>query len=225
MNHHTNTEQHEFGARRQESGRGRPRRGGPHRGGGHRRRGEGRLENWGEMRLDVRGQGRDGGRGRGPGRGRRGDVRNAILALIAEEPMNGYQIIKAVSERSDGLWRPGPGSVYPALGLLEDEGLIQPAETGQTSKKVYELTEAGTAYVKEHSEELSNPWEQITGPQEGFLDLRRELSQLGMAMQQVAVAGDEKQIAAAKALLSETRRSAYRILAGDEDGSTQTDSE
>ena len=54
---------------------------------------------------------------RGP-RAKRGDVRAAALALLAEEPMNGYQIIGEISERSDGVWRPSPGSVYPALQQL-----------------------------------------------------------------------------------------------------------
>ena len=89
--------------------------------------------------------------GRGPGRGRRGDVRNAILALLAEQPMNGYQLINEISERTNGLWSPSAGSVYPALGLLLDEGLIVDREID--GKRVHELTEAGRAYVAEHADE------------------------------------------------------------------------
>ncbi len=77
--------------------------------------------------------GRGPGRGRGPfgpggprrgGRARRGDVRAAILALLGETPMHGYQIIQELETRSNGLWRPSPGSVYPTLQLFVDEGLV-----------------------------------------------------------------------------------------------------
>src|SRR5262249_49122735 len=81
----------------------------------------------------------------GSGRGarvRRGDVRAAALALLAEEPRNGYQLIQEIAERSDGVWQPSPGSVYPALQQLEDEGLIQ-AETPEGGRKRYALTGEG----------------------------------------------------------------------------------
>src|SRR5918993_3205588 len=67
----------------------------------------------------------------GRGRGRRGDVRAALLLLLAEEPRNGYQLIQEIERRSDGVWRPSPGSVYPALQQLEDEGLVAPTEEGR----------------------------------------------------------------------------------------------
>ncbi|WP_048553414.1 PadR family transcriptional regulator, partial [Nostocoides japonicum] len=159
---------------------------------------------------------------RGPGRGRRGDVRNAILALLAEEPMNGYQVIAAIAERTEGLWRPSAGSVYPALGLLEDEGLIVQVE--QDGKKVYRLTEEGTAYVTAHAEELTDPWARVASPHEAFLDVRQEMHALMVAVGQVAQAGDPAQVTAAKAVLADAKRSLYRILAGD-DPSGHTGSE
>src|SRR6266576_1975130 len=96
-----------------------------------------------------------GGWGRGPrGRGRkarRADIRTAALLLLAEEPRNGYQIMQEVEERSNGLWRPSPGSVYPALQQLEDEGLIRSEEID--GRKLFELTDEGRAYVQERGED------------------------------------------------------------------------
>ena len=98
---------------------------------------------------------------RGP-RATRGDVRAAALALLAEEPMNGYQIIQAIGERSDGVWRPSPGSVYPALQQLEDEGLIR-AEAGEGGRRAYQLTDEGRAYAEAHPDELRAPWDAVAG--------------------------------------------------------------
>lgn len=156
---------------------------------------------------------RRGPRGGGPGRGRRGDVRNAILALLTESTLNGYQVIQAVSEKTDGLWRPGAGSVYPALALLTEEGLIEPMDAD--GKKVFRLTEAGEAYVAEHAEELKDPWKQVAAPHEGLLDVRQEAMQLTMALKQVAMTGDPAQITAAREVLDGARKALYRILAGD----------
>ena len=79
--------------------------------------------------------------GGGRGRRRRGDVRAALLLLLAEEPRNGYQLMQAIEERSGGRWRPSPGSVYPTLAQLEDEGLIRATERDGT--KLFEITDAG----------------------------------------------------------------------------------
>ncbi len=151
-----------------------------------------------------------GGRGR-RGPGRRGDVRNAILALLEEGPRNGYQAIADIADRTDGLWRPSAGSVYPALGLLEDEGLIDVTEVD--GKKAYVLTEAGRAYVADHKDELTEPWKDVAKPREGFLDIRQELGQLSLALAQVVRAGDADQVAKARGVLDEARKSLYRILA------------
>src|ERR1700753_3921652 len=100
-----------------------------------------------------------GGRGRGP-RVRRGGVRAAALSLLAEGPRNGYQIIQEISERTDGVWRPSPGSVYPALQQLEDEGLIQP-ETGESGRKAVALTPDGRACSEAHADELSASYDVV----------------------------------------------------------------
>src|SRR3954464_14106765 len=88
---------------------------------------------------------------------RRGDVRAALLVLLAEEPRNGYGLMQEIEERSDGEWRPSPGSVYPALSQLEDEGLIRSLE--EAGRKAFERTDAGRAYVEENREALGTPWE------------------------------------------------------------------
>ena len=87
---------------------------------------------------------------RGPGV-KRGDVRDALLLLLAEEPRNGYQLMQEIESRSDGVWRPSPGSVYPALSQLEDEGLVR-AEEGSPGK-VFALTDAGRKHVDERDED------------------------------------------------------------------------
>ena len=105
------------------------------------------------------GRGGWGGRGRG-GRARRGDVRAAMLLLLEEQPQNGYQLIQEIERRTEGVWKPSPGSVYPALQQLEDEGLVQAAES--EGKRAYDLTAEGRDYVANSREELGNPFEAAT---------------------------------------------------------------
>lgn len=143
----------------------------------------------------------------------RGDVRAAVLALLAEAPLHGYQIIQQIAERSGGDWRPSPGSVYPALQLLEDEGLIQ-AEQVDT-RRVFHLTESGRAYVQGRQTELAGIWKTVSGGgDEGRRDLRDLFQQVGAALMQVARAGSKEEIAQARDLLTNTRRQLYQILAG-----------
>jgi len=158
--------------------------------------------------------------GRGPRRGRasRGDVRSAILILLDEEARNGYQIIQDIAERSHGMWRPSPGSVYPALSQLEDEGLITAEAEG--SGRRYQLTEAGRAYVAEHRAELNAPWDAMAGERErqaerepGVAQFAELMGQTGFAAVQVLRAGSSQQVEEARRLLEETRRGLYRILA------------
>jgi DNA-binding PadR family transcriptional regulator len=153
---------------------------------------------------------------RGP-RARRGDVRAAALALLAEQPMNGYQIIQEIGERSGGVWRPSPGSVYPALQQLEDEGLIA-AESGESGRRGYVLTEAGQQYAQAHPEELRAPWDIVAGGAGGAaIEMRSLIGQLGMAAFQVISAGTDAQQAQARKVLADARKSLYRILAADDD--------
>jgi DNA-binding PadR family transcriptional regulator len=156
-------------------------------------------------------------------RARRGDVRAAALALLAEQPMNGYQIIQEIGERSGGVWRPSPGSVYPALQQLEDEGLIRP-EAGESGRRGYVLTDEGRQYADAHPDELRAPWDMVAGGAGGAAaEMRTLMGQLAMAAFQVVSAGTEPQQAEARKILADTRRALYRILAADEAGAAGDD--
>ena len=143
----------------------------------------------------------------------RGDVRSAVLALLAEQPMHGYQIIHEIEERSHGMWKPSPGSVYPTLQMLADEGLITADESG--GRKTYSLTDAGRAEAAE-SADRSAPWEMP-----GMKDAARATAipkagaQLAQAAAQVARSGSPEQVTEAVAVLDEARRRLYSILAQD----------
>ena len=150
---------------------------------------------------------------RGRGRRRRGDGRLALLMLLAEEPRNGYQLMQAIEERSDGRWRPSPGSVYPTLAQLEDEGLVQATE--RDGAKLFELTDAGREQLAESSD-AAPPW--ADDDQEvGFYDLRQLIGDVARAAAQVSHAGTESQIERAREVMKNARRTLYRILADDED--------
>ncbi|HZB32399.1 MAG TPA: PadR family transcriptional regulator [Streptosporangiaceae bacterium] len=158
--------------------------------------------------------GRQGPWGRGP-KAKRGDVRAAILALLAEEPRNGYQIIQEIDERSGGSWRPSPGAVYPALQQLADEGMIR-GEEGD-GKKTFRLTPEGEAYVAEHADELRAPWEAMRADFPGNVgELLRQAAQTGAAVMQVVHTGSDAQVAAAQQALADTRRRLYTILSDDD---------
>jgi DNA-binding PadR family transcriptional regulator len=151
--------------------------------------------------------------GHGP-RASRGDIRAAILALLAEQPMYGYQIIQEVTDRSGGVWTPSPGSVYPTLQALEDEGLVT-VDTSE-GKKVFSLTDAGRA-ANESREATTAPWDEVgRDVGEGLIDLRDATVQVFGAVRQIARGGTPAQVAEAKRVLGETRRSLYRILAEDD---------
>ena len=159
--------------------------------------------------------------GHGPHVGR-GDVRSAALALLADGPRHGYQIIQEIGERSSGVWRPSPGSVYPALQLLEDEGLIQ-AEQVET-RRVFHLTDAGKAYVADRRAELIAVWNSVSETvDDSMVELRDLYEQVGAALRQVVRAGSKQEIAAARQLLITTRRQLYRILADAEPAGERVD--
>jgi DNA-binding PadR family transcriptional regulator len=159
--------------------------------------------------------------GRGP-RARRGDVRAALLVLLAEEPRNGYGLMQEIESRSGGVWRPSPGSVYPALQQLEDEGLVRSVESG--GRRQYELTDEGRSYVEEHRDTLAEPWAEVAGEMgSGVFELRSLASQVTAALMQVAFAGSEAQVEEAKKVLADTRRALYRILAEDDPGDAPDD--
>jgi DNA-binding PadR family transcriptional regulator len=152
----------------------------------------------------------------GPGgprrRMRRGDTRAAALILLDEQPNNGYGLIQEIENRSEGVWRPSPGSMYPALAQLEDEGLITSED--QDGAKVFTLTDAGKAYVEANREKLGEPWAGLGDEVgEGRLELRSLIGQLATAAMQVAQAGTDEQIAQAHQVLVDARKALYRLLA------------
>jgi DNA-binding PadR family transcriptional regulator len=150
---------------------------------------------------------------RGP-RARRGDIRAGILALLAEQPRNGYQIMQELEQRSRGMWRPSPGSVYPALQQLEDEGLVQAKEEG--TGRVFQLTEQGRQYVADHPAETQRPWDWATSEaDEDLFELFGQIRHIGAALWQIANSGQPAQLAQARKILSDARRSLYAILAED----------
>jgi DNA-binding PadR family transcriptional regulator len=152
------------------------------------------------------------GRGRGGRRMKRGNVRAAILALLAERPMHGYEMIQELESRTGGLWRPSPGSVYPTLQLLEDEGLISGEQS--SGKRLFSLAEAGRA---EAEAQESPPWAEITEDAgEAATHFHTAMGQLMMALRQVMHAGNEEQRERALDVINDARRRLYGILADDE---------
>ncbi|WP_426185979.1 PadR family transcriptional regulator [Microbacterium sp. TWP3-1-2b2] len=149
----------------------------------------------------------------GPSRMARGDVRAAVIALLAEEPMHGYQIINEIAERSGGSWKPSAGSVYPTLQLLADEGLITAEE--QNGRKTYSLTGAGREEA-EIAADKPAPWEAFSSRESGHLTaLPKAGMDLAGAAAQVARTGTPEQVKEAVTVLDEARRRLYAILAQD----------
>lgn len=149
----------------------------------------------------------------GPSRMARGDVRAAVIALLAEEPMHGYQIINEIAERSGGSWKPSAGSVYPTLQLLADEGLITAEE--QNGRKTYSLTGSGREEA-EIAAEKPAPWEAFSSHESSHLTaLPKAGMDLAAAAAQVARTGAPEQVQEAVTVLDEARRRLYAILAQD----------
>ncbi len=136
----------------------------------------------------------------------------AVLALVAEQPRHGYEIIQAIEERSGGNWKPSPGSIYPTVAQLEDEGLIDTEKID--GRRMATLTPAGTAYADEHRTEIDGVWDKAgESVDEPTQQLRAEVHQLVAAVRQVAGIGGQEQVQAAVTALAEARKTIYRLLA------------
>lgn len=149
---------------------------------------------------------RHGGRGRAP----RGDVRAAVLQLLAEEPMHGYQLMQAIAERSGGRWTPSPGAIYPTINQLEDEGLV--TVTADSGRKLVTLTDAGREHIAARRETASDPFAGFDAAAPGS-DLRALLEQVHGAVRTVGRSGTDAQRAAAATILGDARRALYLLLA------------
>lgn len=156
-------------------------------------------------------------RPRGRRRGRKGgDVRAATLLLLAEAPAHGYHLIHQISERSEGAWKPSPGSIYPVLQQLEDEGFIEFERV--EGRKTARLTGTGENYVNEHREALGTPWnvsEFQRGRHAEQVALHKSMRTLAVAARQVADTGTPEQNAEAAAVIAKARQQVYGILAAD----------
>jgi DNA-binding PadR family transcriptional regulator len=135
-------------------------------------------------------------------------VRAALLALLAEQPRHGYELIQELSARTNGLWQPSPGSVYPTLQQLEDEGLVRVEEAD--GRRVFHLTDAGRAEAEARTG--PTPWDTVVND-DNAVDLRALIAQVAAAAVQVGHVGNETQVAQAEKVLTDARRSLYRLLA------------
>jgi DNA-binding PadR family transcriptional regulator len=157
---------------------------------------------------------------RGP-RARRGDVRVGILAVLADGPLNGYQVIQEIAERTGGAWRPSPGSVYPTISQLEDEGLVEGDD--DRGRRTLRLSDSGREYLDQHADEVAGVWAPFT---EGssreqdemdvdldFASLKPELGRVMNAVWQIITTGTDEQRRAGVGVLVEARRALYQILA------------
>ncbi len=159
--------------------------------------------------------------GRGRGRARRGQIRAAVLALLAEEPMHGYQLMRAIGERTDGAWEPSPGAIYPTIAQLEDEGLVTVEVEG--GRKLATLTDEGRVAAKAAADH--DPFAAM-GPRGAHRGLRAAAVEAGEAARTVARSGSDAQIQAATEILTEARRRLYLLLAeADAAGAGETPDE
>jgi DNA-binding PadR family transcriptional regulator len=132
--------------------------------------------------------------------------------VLADEPMHGYQIMQRLEERSGGMWRPSPGSVYPTLQLLEDQGFIKGEDV--EGRRVFALTEAGKAEAEASKEAHGAPWESPGQGDEGpRFKLRRGVFQIGAAVKQVGTTGSSEQVEKTLEILADARQRIYQLLA------------
>lgn len=148
---------------------------------------------------------------RGRRRRGRGEIRATLLTLIAEQPRHGYELMQAIADQTNGRWQPSPGSVYPALQALQDEGLIV-VTPDEHNRGVASLTDLGQKYMDDHADELMNASPAVDSS-DGRVDLRRKVHAIGMAVKQVQAFGTTEQAKQAGEIVDEAQRRIYAILA------------
>lgn len=148
---------------------------------------------------------------------RRGDIRRALLSALQDGPAHGYELINRLEDRSGGMWRPSPGSVYPTLQMLEDEGLVRSQE--RDGKRVYELTDEGRTAAAERTDESA---EAAPGHHRGLRSMRMAGEKIGptlaplvMALRQLATSGSEDQMERGQGILRKATKELNQILAED----------
>lgn len=147
-----------------------------------------------------------------PHRMRRGDIRSALLTALADGPAHGYELMRRLEEKSGGVWRPSPGSVYPTLQMLEDEGLITSEE--QEGKRTYRLTDEGTKEAAARADEKEGPFRFLNRGRMGEVaPLRHAFMELGGAVWQIAQSGSPDQVNRATEFVQDARRKIYQMLA------------
>ncbi len=145
---------------------------------------------------------------------RRGDIRTALLAALAEGPGHGYDVMQTLEDKTGGAWRPSPGSVYPTLQLLEDEGLVQSSE--REGKRVFEINDAGRTELARRIEEAGGtPWDLAGKNPERGNELRSAMEQMHLAAKQISIAADPSQVERAVAIVTDARKKLYQLLAED----------
>jgi DNA-binding PadR family transcriptional regulator len=148
------------------------------------------------------------------GRMRRGEIRTAVLAVLTDGPAHGYEIIQTLEERSGGMWRPSPGSVYPTLQMLEDESFVRATE--HDGKKVFELTDTGREEAAERVRRAGGPpWQREGRGGEAQVELRDATAEMQVAARQVAMFGSAEQVSRAHEIVRQARRELYQLLAED----------
>jgi DNA-binding PadR family transcriptional regulator len=176
---------------------------------------------WGSHRSAGRGPRRAAGGGGWGGppwgghrerRTRRGEIRTGLLTILAEGPGHGYELIQRIEEKTGGAWKPSPGSVYPTLQMLEDEGLVTVVE--RDGKRVYELTDEGRAEAERRvAEGGGNPWTREGRGRAQVVAILEAMKQIQLAVRQFIVAGNNAQMEAATEILREARKKLYQLLA------------
>jgi DNA-binding PadR family transcriptional regulator len=161
-------------------------------------------------RAHGHGAGRDAGKARERGRLRHGEVRGALLLALVDGPAHGYELGQRLLRASGGAWQPSPGSIYPTLSVLADDGAVRSEE--RDGKRIFTLTKRGEAEVHERSRRGEPPpWSEAFDRNTGAL--REAVVQLKLAAKQISAVGNAQHREAAIAVVNEARARLYELLA------------